>query len=139
MLTVLQLWAAVDQLAIAQHPIHADYSPETPLSLLEPLLLRSSLSLRGLVKRRDYLGARHERASMGSVFSDEMTPTSFAIRFFNASRQLQPLKKKIEKTAEAEHNKLQELRAATEQHASLVRQAEALEHTETTSRWHDWT
>ncbi|KAG5640887.1 hypothetical protein DXG03_006746 [Asterophora parasitica] len=89
MLTVLKLWAALDQLAIAQHPILADYSPESPLSLLEPLLLRSSLSLRGLVNLRGYLGARHERASVGSVFSDEITPVPTSFHHVDAHILLQ--------------------------------------------------
>ncbi|KAG6871795.1 hypothetical protein C0995_016568, partial [Termitomyces sp. Mi166 len=57
-LTVFLLWSALDQLAIIQHPLLADYPPEIPESILDPILLRKSESIESLLRFRSYLRER---------------------------------------------------------------------------------
>ncbi|KAG6905209.1 hypothetical protein DXG01_004169, partial [Tephrocybe rancida] len=102
LLTVFVLWSGLDQVAIAQHPKLADYSPEIPERLLDPILLRKSNSITVLIRLRSYLRTRHRDANRGSVFDQNLSSDSFAIRFFNSSRRLKQLKEKIEAKARDE-------------------------------------
>ncbi|KAK0446439.1 uncharacterized protein EV420DRAFT_1715929 [Desarmillaria tabescens] len=43
-LTLMTLWVAMDQVAVAQCPLLRDYSPEIPVDLFQPLLLHGLLS-----------------------------------------------------------------------------------------------
>ena len=79
LLTILQMWVALDRLATSQHPPLLKYSPEIPQTLLEPLLFRDSLFIGRLRYIQTYLSMRHSRATKGSVFDKNVTKTSFAI------------------------------------------------------------
>ncbi|KAF8063995.1 hypothetical protein FPV67DRAFT_1608613 [Lyophyllum atratum] len=129
LLTIFQLWSALDQLAISQLPILAEYSPEIPESLLEPLLLRKAESIQGLVRFHEYLKKRHNRACQGSIFTDELTHQSFAIRHFDNSDELALLKQEIEATGHAARDaKLKELDSATAKYKSLKQEAGLMDH-----------
>ena len=52
-LTIFELWVALDTMAIAQCPLLKDYSPEVPLTLFEPLLLRRSKDFHRLAASRN--------------------------------------------------------------------------------------
>ena len=96
-LTTLQLWVALDRIAIKEIPMLADYSPEVPTSLLENLLLCKSASLHRLRLVYEYLDRRHSRSrNQWSVFSSPATTDSFAVHFYRKSFHLRRLKTKIE-------------------------------------------
>ncbi|KAG5729437.1 hypothetical protein E4T56_gene6157, partial [Termitomyces sp. T112] len=96
LLTVFLLWSALDRLAIIQHPLLADYSPEIPKNILDPILLRKSESIESLIRFRSYVCKRYSRAHLGSIFSDKLSKSSFPIRHYLASDSLKQLKQKIE-------------------------------------------
>ena len=129
LLTILQMWVALDRLATAQHPLLLHYSPEIPEGLLEPLLFRDSLFIGRLRYVQTYLSTRRSRATKGSVFDEKVTKTSFAIRYFNSSVELQGLKGEIEDDAEATRKeKCKELRQKKSQYDSLIQRARSLSH-----------
>ncbi|KIY69275.1 hypothetical protein CYLTODRAFT_394060 [Cylindrobasidium torrendii FP15055 ss-10] len=82
-LTILELWVAVDKLAIGDCPLLSSYVPEIPISLLEPLLLRRKGDILRARTLHDYLAKRWTAArGQQSVFS----PTSakaFATSFYD--------------------------------------------------------
>ena len=45
LLTIIELWIALDKLVVEQIPILRDYSPKIPILLLEQLLLHDPLHL----------------------------------------------------------------------------------------------
>ena len=136
LLTTIELWVALDKIAIKETPMLADYSPEVPTSLLEHLLLCKTGNLRRLHRAHQYLSRRHsESHRWWSVFSPAITPYSFSIRFYRGSSHLQHLKFQIEEAARREvRAKVTELVIANASHAELERQAANTDHEFTVDR-----
>ena len=126
LLTTIELWVALDKIAIKEIPILADYSPEVPTSLLEHLLLSKTASLHRLRHAYEYLSHRHSQSrSQWSVFSSTITANSFAVRFYRKSSGLRRLKTQIEQVARREvREKVAELREMNARYAELQRRAE---------------
>ncbi|KAJ8586504.1 hypothetical protein M405DRAFT_935342, partial [Rhizopogon salebrosus TDB-379] len=130
LITLFELWVAMDKIVVGQIPFLAEYSPEIPVTLLERLLVRKYSALDRVKQLHTYLKARHHDSSTGlSVFSSTTTNQSFAVRYFYQSPHLTGLKLKIEKNAEKERKeKKNELRTLNETYADLQERAEALSH-----------
>ncbi|GBE85332.1 hypothetical protein SCP_0705190 [Sparassis crispa] len=125
LLTIFELWVALDKLAVNQCPLLQDYSPEVPHTLFQPLLLRKRVLLDRLSRIEGYLDRRRKRARGGwSVFNDKMDANSLAVRFFSESPGLQTLKERIQLDAKAERaKKCAELQQSNNQHRDLIAQA----------------
>ena len=130
LLTTIELWVALDKIAIKETPMLADYSPEVPTSLLESLLLCKTGNLRRLHRAHQYLSRRHSESYWGwSVFSPSITTYSFSVRFYSGSSHLQRLKFEIEEAAWHEvHAKVTELEILNACYADLERKASDAEH-----------
>ncbi|KAH0834164.1 hypothetical protein J3R83DRAFT_11470 [Lanmaoa asiatica] len=130
MLTTIELWIALDKIAIKEIPMLSEYSPEVPTSLLEVLLLCKTGNLRRLRQAHEYLSHRHSRSrSWWSVFSPTTTADSFAVRFYRSSLHLQCLKTRIEEVARREVcEKVAELERANDRHSELWQEAASLDH-----------
>ena len=133
-LTIIELWIALDKLVVKQIPILCDYSPEIPVSLLEKLLLRDPLFIRRLPLAVKYIRQRACNAQYGySVFSDTVNGRSFAVRYFDQSLELQSLRNRILDAAGSERKaKRRELAQLNEDYAKLNRRARNTDHTYTT-------
>ncbi|KAF7350232.1 hypothetical protein MVEN_01326600 [Mycena venus] len=126
LLVIFDLWVALDQLALFYYPELRDYSPEVPLEILEPLLIRKSLPLERVVNIQRYLRARHLGAIYGSVFTDSTAPTTFAARYFARSPELRQLYQKIRDNAQNDRDaKITELSTAQKEYRSLLERAKA--------------
>lgn len=91
-LTILDLWKALDTLAVRQCPLLKSYSPEIPRDFLHPLLLRRSGSLKRAELIEMYILQRHEEATCTtSIFSDDTTESSFALQYYRTSPELERL------------------------------------------------
>ncbi|PBL01452.1 hypothetical protein ARMGADRAFT_1073734 [Armillaria gallica] len=140
LLTIIDLWVALDKVAVAQYPLLRDYSPEVPVDLLEPLLLRHSKSLNRLVMITQYVRNRHSSAIWKdlSLFDKAASYGSFAVRYFNSSTELQQLKWRIEDDASLEWaEKAKELQEANDHYHTLKEKAAQLDH-KYVMRWTDW-
>ena len=95
LLTIIELWVALDKLVVKKIPILADYSPEIPMDLF-PILLLETMNHHRLCRAHRYLSVRHAQSHPGSsVFSEEFTERSFPIRYYDSSPHLQYLKYRI--------------------------------------------
>ncbi|KAH9046984.1 hypothetical protein EDB83DRAFT_2317616 [Lactarius deliciosus] len=130
-LTIMDLWKALDTLAIRQCPLLKFYSPEIPRDFLHPLLLHRSGSLRRAELIEKYILQRHDHASYPtSIFSDSATELSFAVRYYRDSPQLQQLHTDIYQRALREREeKRAELRVLNEKRRSLKDEESRMEHT----------
>jgi hypothetical protein len=130
LLTTIELWVALDKIAIKETPMLADYSPEVPARLLEHLLVCKTGSLRRLHSAHHYLSCRHSESHSGwSVFSSSITTDSFSVRFYRGSSHLQRLKVRIEEGARGEVcAKVTELESANASHAELEHKAANVDH-----------
>ncbi|KAG1773378.1 hypothetical protein EV702DRAFT_577072 [Suillus placidus] len=131
LLTLFELWVAMDKIVVGQIPLLAEYSPEIPLTLWECLLIRKASALDRLKKLHAYLKARHCQASTRlSAFSFTNDGKSLAARYFYQSSKLQSLKVRIETEAQNEREeKLIELRTINERYTDKEKRAENLLHT----------
>ncbi|KAG0701816.1 hypothetical protein DFH29DRAFT_541007 [Suillus ampliporus] len=130
LLTLFELWVAMDKIVVRQIPLLAEYSPEIPLTLWECLLIRKSSALDRLNELHAYLEARHCQASSRlSVFASTIDDKSFAVRYFSRSSGLQSLKLAIEVDAqEKREQKLDELRALNARYSNIAKSAASLPH-----------
>jgi hypothetical protein len=135
LLTIFHLWVGLDKVSVAQCPLLKDYTPEVPLELLEPLLLRRSSSFARVAAIVIYLRKRHLGANFGSVFDDDVHNRTFAVRYFDSSAEHQQLLRRIEADAKSQRlEKLEQLESLNEQHQDLTEQSRAiLKH----DRWFD--
>jgi len=131
LLTVIELWIALDKLVVKQIPILRDYSPEIPISLLEQLLLRDPLHLRRLPLAVGYIRQRACKAQDGYfVFSDALDERSFSMRYFDQSPHLRSLRDRILDDARAvKEDKCWELAETNKRYATLCREAFFTSHT----------
>ncbi|KAK7434626.1 hypothetical protein VKT23_020092 [Stygiomarasmius scandens] len=126
-LTLFETWVALDAVTVSTYPLLSLYSPEIPLTLFEPLLLRKSSDINRLIDIHQYILSRHDQASLGTVFTDVTKPSSFAVRFFDSSPELQFLKNEIEKDAHlTRERRRQEYLKKRQEYRDKKAQAEAL-------------
>ena len=91
-LTIMDLWVALDRLAIKECPLLKQYSPEIPSEFLHGLLLHRSSSLKRALHIEQYLCQRHKDAlDVPSIFSNNFEDSCFALRYFCTSEKLQRL------------------------------------------------
>ncbi|KAF9011492.1 hypothetical protein BDZ89DRAFT_1077751 [Hymenopellis radicata] len=103
-LTILDLWVALDRIVITQLPLLADYPPEVPLTLLESLLLRRRKELARAKALHLYLSTRLDRSIAPSVFS-QPSSSSFAVRHYGQTSELIARRKEIEEQAHRQRRK----------------------------------
>jgi hypothetical protein len=127
LLTIMELWVALDTIAGIQCPLLLSYSPEIPPTFLDPLLLRRSKFIERAAQIELYLCHRHSNATIEtSIYFDKLEHTSFALRYFQESPILQATKASIERqAARIRENKRIELLRANAKHASLTEQIDA--------------
>jgi hypothetical protein len=130
-LTVMDLWVALDTLTIRQCPLLKQYSPEIPSDFLHPLLLHRSSTLERALHTEEYLTRRHNEAhNISSIFSNVITESSFAVKCFRASPYHQRLYDEIITDAQQKrYSKRAELASLNESSRSLKYEASKLDHT----------
>ncbi|KAF7977091.1 hypothetical protein HWV62_4673 [Athelia sp. TMB] len=136
LLTIFELWVALDKVAVAQCPLLREYSPEVPLRLLNPLLLRHAASLARLDGIEQYLRLRRHNVDPNkSIFKDTVDRDTFAVRYFCSSPPLQSLRERIENDAKlTRERKLAELRSKNIEYSLLIEIAESEQHIYDTNR-----
>ena len=95
-LTIMDLWVALDRITIHQCPLLKEYSPEIPSNFLHCILLHRSSGLKRALKIEEYLSGRHKGAlGVTSVFSNSFDDSCFAVKYFRTSEDLQHLNDRI--------------------------------------------
>ncbi|TFK56543.1 hypothetical protein OE88DRAFT_1649890 [Heliocybe sulcata] len=130
LLTIFELWKALDQLAVAQCPLLGEYSPEVSEPLLEPLLVSKAEQIDQLSRLIRYLRARHSRAvARTSILDSSRGVLSFNVQYFQASPRHQQLKARIEQDGLSRRQaKVQELDKLNHRHRSLTTESDSLSH-----------
>ena len=129
-LTIMDLWVALDTLTIRQCPLLKQYSPEIPSDFLQPLLLHRASTLERALHIEEYLSRRHDEArNITSIFSNDITESSFAVNYFRASDDLQRLNDEIITNAQRERaSKRAELVSLDKSRKSFLSEASMLDH-----------
>lgn len=102
-LTTMELWVALDKVAVKSCPLLLEYSPEFNESFLSALLLPQTQQRSRLSRVETYIKTRRAAAlpTSVSVFSRDVTSVTFSIRYFGSSRALQLLQCQILEAATA--------------------------------------
>ena len=95
-LTIMDLWVALDRLAIQECPLLKQYSPEIPSNILHCLLLHRSSTLKRALHIEEYLRRRNREAlDLPSLFSNSVDDSCFALEYFRTSKNHQRIYDKI--------------------------------------------
>ena len=137
-LTIMDLWMALDMVATQQCPLLKQYSPEIPSDFLQPLLLHRSSTMKRALHIEQYLCQRHEAGDAASIFSNDISESSFAVKYFRASKDLQRLNDEIFADAQEKRaNKRTELNGLNRTSTSLLQRASSMDHDWSTTGVHD--
>ncbi|KAF8554288.1 hypothetical protein OG21DRAFT_1497164 [Imleria badia] len=136
LLTTMELWIALDKLAVKEIPMLGEYSPEIPIAILVDLLLRKAANLQRLHQAYEYVARRHSQSQTdSSVFSPAISDETFAVCYYTQSSHLQDLKSRIEEVAQREiDEKTRELQNANNEHAKLKLEVDSIHHTYVTTK-----
>jgi hypothetical protein len=138
MLTIMDLWTALDRLAIQQCPLLKQYSPEIPSEFLHDLLLHRSSDLNRALDIEAYLCGRHRKTIQPTpIFSNHVVDSCFAVKYFRTSQDLQRLYEEINAHAQQERDsKHAELVSSNQYSQSLLSQASGMGHEESNNSWY---
>ena len=129
-LTMLELWVALDRQATQLYPLLEDYSPEIPITFAEPLFLPRFNQMQRLRSIELYLSGRYQGSKNGirSVFTDPHD-LSFSTLFYNNSDELKDIREAIERDAtENRSQKKNEVERKTAQYNRLTSEDRTLNH-----------
>ena len=129
-LTIMDLWVALDTFTVQQCPLLKQYSPEIPSDLLHSLLLHRSSTLKRALRIEEYLCRRYKDAlNVTSIFSNSINDSCFAVKYFRTSDNLQHLYGEIVTHAQQERAaKRAELAALNQTSKSLLSEASKRDH-----------
>ncbi|KAJ6257020.1 hypothetical protein Dda_7903 [Drechslerella dactyloides] len=134
-LTIMEMWVQLDTAACKLLPLLRSYLPELPQGLLHPLLLVRKAEMTRLHEIERYVDARRLNSSGSSIFNSESDASSFAVKYYDQSPELQNLRQEIEQRgADDRANKRAELSRLNSQHAEYLSKARSLEHEYSTNR-----
>ncbi|TGO08655.1 hypothetical protein BTUL_0198g00170 [Botrytis tulipae] len=120
-LTLLDLWVALDKCTTLQEPLVKDYKCGLTSDLFAPLLLPNKSEMLRLASIEEYITDRNAASSaeMPCIFSTTNTARSFPVRYFDQSSQHQRLLERINTDARSDREaKLLELEAKIRQYNS---------------------
>ncbi|KDQ19885.1 hypothetical protein BOTBODRAFT_183913, partial [Botryobasidium botryosum FD-172 SS1] len=142
LLTIFELWVALDRITIWQCPLLKEYSPEISVDLLASLVLPKASLIDRVSKVETYLRKRAREAwasgSYSSVFDDGSTPTSFAVRYYDSSDELKALEARITRDAgKASAAKIDELNQMRKKYDDILQRESALSHGDYYNRYKD--
>jgi len=124
-LTLAELWIACDRSACTQYPLLCEYAHELHITEFQCLVLPLKHDMERLHEVERYVQSRHEAAvsNLPSVYRSFGDPSSFAVRFFDGSRELQTTLVEIERDAVRKRaQKCQELEQLKTKHNDLMNQ-----------------
>ena len=125
LITLLEMWQAIDSIALMLYPLLADYVPDFPRNLLYPLQVAQLSDLRRVQDIETYLQHRCSVAApyRPSIFLD-VVPDSFAVRYFDQSHEMQELATMIGTADEiAKAEKTKELSQKSFEYEAVMKQA----------------
>ena len=129
LLTLMDLWIALDKCALHHCPLLRSYDPGFPLSLFEPLLLPQKSQMKRLMHVERYLDMRRRQAkpTYPSIFQCVDSADSFLVQYFQQSTHHQNLRRSIEAKATIERSqKKSELAEKRQQYKSWMEESKSM-------------
>ena len=126
LLTVMELWIALDRCTTHQYPLLAEYDHGFPSDVLEPLLLPKKKQMQRLLTIENSLAIRKQATepTFPSVLETCAERNSFSVRYFDRSPYHQHLRQVIEADAYKKRTaKLIEYKNKSEEYNRLTQSA----------------
>jgi hypothetical protein len=129
-LTIMDLWVALDRFAIQECPLLKQYSPEIPSNTLHCLLLHRSSSLKRALHIEEYLCRRSREAlHLPSIFSNNVDDSCFALKYFHSSKNHQRIYEEITRHVRQEPApNRKEIASLSDELHSLLRATSQMDH-----------
>ena len=103
LLTVTEIWLAVDRICSVIIPLLLSFPPELPYDLFQPLILPKRDDMVRLKEVEDYIAIRHSgsNARCAPIFTDPLNPgdSYFTSLYYDASNKHKNLRQKIQAEA----------------------------------------
>ncbi|KAL8860831.1 MAG: hypothetical protein Q9178_002861 [Gyalolechia marmorata] len=108
-LNLLELWMALDTLAVRRYPLLVDYDPGLPVDIMHPLKVAKLSDMFRLTRVEEYLEGRRRQAiyPLSNAIGD-LNKTCFAVRYFDQCGEMQKLTSTIlddNESAKAQKNR----------------------------------
>lgn len=106
-LTLVELWIMSDRSACHIYPLLKDFEPEVYIDQFQCLSLPRKKQMKRLLDAERYVQARQGSAQedQPSIYKDFGHKSSFAVKYFDQSLEMQALKAKIEREATTKRQK----------------------------------
>lgn len=138
-LTVLELWIALDKAAIELHGLLSKYHPGIELGLLENLHLPLKKQMERLLEVERYLEDRCSNAEFGFHEVLSTSNSSFPVRYFDQCVELQNLLHEIEACATKDREaKRAEFRQKSDEYRDWMQRYDASNHEYESSGLWEW-
>ncbi|KAK5211702.1 hypothetical protein LTR41_003163 [Exophiala xenobiotica] len=100
LLTMFELWVALDTIVTKLQPLLLDHPPEIQDEILEPILLNKKCELERLMRFEEYITNRWARCNTrySSMFTNP-SEDCFAVRYYDETQELRDLRSTIEQEA----------------------------------------
>ncbi|KAL9640124.1 MAG: hypothetical protein Q9204_000841 [Flavoplaca sp. TL-2023a] len=95
LLTLGDLWYALDRIACSMVPLMHRYSPEISANVFDVLLLPRLVQMQRLQRLQLHIEAREHKTQFGSIFAGTNDCNAFSYQYFDQSPELQELRGKI--------------------------------------------
>ncbi|KAL8991444.1 MAG: hypothetical protein Q9169_007868, partial [Polycauliona sp. 2 TL-2023] len=122
---LMEVWKAIDVLALQNYPLLADYDPGFPSDLFSPLKIAKLSDMRRVDRIEQHLERRRNEAiyPVSNVLGDP-TKSCFAVRFYDECEEMQDLSSNIRlANATKKRDKEQELSECSSRYEALLKEA----------------
>ncbi|CVL08879.1 uncharacterized protein FMAN_14113 [Fusarium mangiferae] len=130
LLTIGELWIAIDRAAIHKYPMLQEYKTEVPTDVWQALLIHSKDDMARLHRLESHLLERERTAALHrrpSIFRSYGETSSFSVRYFVKSTKLQAKKMEIEKSAsQRRQDRIKEFRRLEQKYDDLMASSERM-------------
>ncbi|KAL8894541.1 MAG: hypothetical protein Q9192_004234 [Flavoplaca navasiana] len=133
LLTLGDLWYALDKIAGSMVPLLQEYSPGLSAAAFDVLLLPKLTQMQRLKKLQVHIQARDRKTQFGPLIADTDDSSGFTYKYFDQSPELQELRVKILADAKTHKDqKRQEWQSNTTEYNTLTTEMDSL-HCSTTA------
>ncbi|KAF4493821.1 hypothetical protein FAGAP_10050 [Fusarium agapanthi] len=122
LLTLGEIWVAIDKMAVHHNPLMLKYRNEIPREVFSDLLLHSKTNMERLHRLEEYLEDTSGKLKLSALLSYGQR-LSFAVEYFRQCPKLQEKKQQIERSAQTDRDKkLKQFRELKSKYDAIMKQ-----------------
>ncbi|KAF5545127.1 hypothetical protein FMEXI_6178 [Fusarium mexicanum] len=127
LLTLGEIWVAIDKMAVHHNPLMLKYKNEIPREVFSDLLLHSKTDMERLYWLGEYLEDTSGELKLSALLAYGQR-LSFAVEYFRQWPKLQEMKEKIERSAQLDRDKrLKQFRELKAKYDAIMKQYDGMQ------------